>query len=192
MLLDTTRLRLRPFRPTDAEALSAYRSDPLVARFKSWPAPVSVAAAASLIREFNSDPGRPGWFQYAIELKDDGCLIGDIGVNLHENRMQADLGFTLARDRQGHGYATEAVSAVLKDRFAGGLRRMSAECDARNLSSARLLERVGFQLEGRRPAFTWIKGEWTDDLLYGLLADRAFNPGAPVDHFRADRTDDER
>ena len=124
------------------------------------------------MREFaEGDPERPGWFQYAIELKADGCLVGDAGVNLHGNRMQAELGFTLAPDRQGHGYAGEAVCAVLTDRFARGLHRVSAECDARNVRCARLLERVGFLLEGRRPAFTWIKGEWTDDLLYGFLAD---------------------
>ncbi|NED85900.1 N-acetyltransferase, partial [Streptomyces sp. SID11233] len=37
--------------------------------------------------------------------------------------------------------------------------------------SARLLERVGFRREGMRPAYTWLKGEWTDDVLYGLLAE---------------------
>ena len=96
-----------------------------------------------------------------------------MGVNLHENRMQAEIGFTLASERQGQGYATEAVSAVLQGLFERrGLHRVSAECDARNSSSARLLERVGFRQEGRRPDFTWIKGEWTDDLLFGLLADR--------------------
>jgi len=46
----------------------------------------------------------------------------------------------------------------------------SAECDARNERSARLLERVGFRREGYRPACTWAKGEWTDDILFGLLA----------------------
>lgn len=86
--------------------------------------------------------------------------------------MQAKLGYTLAPERQGYGYATEAVRTMLDDLFMRGLRRVSAECDARNVRSARLLERVGFQLEGRRPEFTWIKGEWTDDLLFGLLADR--------------------
>ncbi|MFD9434214.1 GNAT family N-acetyltransferase [Streptomyces sp. NPDC060002] len=173
MLLETPRLHLRTFRPDDAPALSAYRSDSMIARYQGWTAPVSLESATSLVQEFaDSDPRRPGWFQYAIELKADGCLIGDIGVHLHENRMQAELGFTLARDRQGHGYATEAVRAVLDDLFTRGLNRVSAECDARNVPSAQLLERVGFQIEGRRPAYTWIKGEWTDDLLFGLLADR--------------------
>lgn len=173
MLLETPRLRLRRFRSGDAPVLAAYRSDPEVARYQMWTAPVSLQAAGCLVQEFaDGDPGRPGWFQYAIELKADECLVGDLGVNLHDNRMQAELGFTLAPDRQGHGYAAEAVRAVLDDLFTRGLRRVSAECDARNARSARLLERVGFLPEGRRPEFTWVKGEWTDDLLFGLLAAR--------------------
>jgi aminoglycoside 6'-N-acetyltransferase len=52
-----------------------------------------------------------------------------------------------------------------------GLHRISAECDARNVRSARLLQRIGFRQEGHRIANTWIRGEWTDDLLFGLLAE---------------------
>ncbi|MDH6575818.1 GNAT family protein [Kitasatospora sp. MAP5-34] len=174
MLLETARLRLRRFQPEDAPVLAAYRSDPAVARYQGWTAPVPPESAAALVREFaDGDPGQPGWFQYAIELKADGCLVGDLGVNLDENRMQAELGFTLAAGRQGCGYATEAARAVLRDLFElRGLHRVSAECDARNVDSVRLLKRVGFQQEGHRPANTWIKGEWTDDLLFGLLAER--------------------
>jgi RimJ/RimL family protein N-acetyltransferase len=173
VLLETPRLSLRRFRPEDAPIFAAYRSDPAVARYQSWDAPVSPEDAAAFVAQFASgEPERPGWFQYAVELKAEGCLIGDVGVNLHENLMQAELGFTLAPQWQGRGYAAEAVRAVLADLFERrGLRRVSAECDARNVPSARLLERVGFRREGLRPQHTWIKGEWTDDLLYGLLAD---------------------
>ena len=181
MLLETARLRLRHFRTEDTPVFAAYRSDPAVARYQGWTAPVSAESAAALVQEFAAgDPEQPGWFQYAVELKDGGCLVGDVGVNLHENRMQADLGITLAPERQGCGYATEAVHAVLQELFEQrGLHRMSAECDARNQDSARLLERVGFQIEGRRPSNSWIKGEWTDDLVFGLLADRWSQLAAP-------------
>jgi aminoglycoside 6'-N-acetyltransferase len=178
MLLETPRLRLRRFRPADAAALAAYRSDSSVARYQSWAAPVPVAAAAALIREFAAgSPDLPGWFQYAVEVKADGGLAGDVGVNLHENLRQADVAFSMAAGYQGQGYATEAVRAVLADLFGRrGLHRVSAECDARNHRSARLLERLGFEREGLRPQYTWLKGQWTDDLLFGLLADN-FKPG---------------
>jgi aminoglycoside 6'-N-acetyltransferase len=119
------------------------------------------------------DPGVPGWFQYAVALRtDEAVLIGDIGVHLHENLMQAEIGFTLAPKFQGQGYATEAVLALLRHLFSQQrLLRVSAECDARNTRSASLLERVGFVREGLRRRHTWIKGEWTDDLLFGLLAE---------------------
>jgi aminoglycoside 6'-N-acetyltransferase len=168
-VITTERLELRHFRPEDAEAFAAYRSVPEVARWQSWDAPFSLEDARTKVAGFASgDPLQPGWFQYAIAL--DGLLIGDIGLNTFDNLMQADLGYTLAPAYQGKGYATEAVSALLEQLFTErDLHRVSAECDARNTSSARLLERLGFQQEGYRPANSWFKNEWTDDVLYGLL-----------------------
>src|SRR5690242_5787668 len=108
MNLATERLTLRRFRADDAAAFAAYRSVPEVARYQSWEAPVSIEEATARVQEFAAgDPSAPGWFQYAIDL--DGVLIGDIGLKLHENLMQAEIGFTLAPQYQGQGYATEAV-----------------------------------------------------------------------------------
>jgi aminoglycoside 6'-N-acetyltransferase len=169
----TERLVIRRFRPADAAAFAGYRSDPQVARYQSWTPPVPLAVATDLVGQFAmADPGAPGWFQYAIALRaDDAVLIGDIGVDLHDNGMQAEIGFTLDRAHQGQGYATEALRAMLRRLFDGGLLRVSAECDARNEPSARVLDRLGFRREGLRRRHTWLKGEWTDDLLFGLLAE---------------------
>ncbi len=172
MLLETKRLIVRRFRAADAPVLAAYRSDPEVARFQSWDAPFPLLRAETAVANFiAADPDRPGWFQYAIELAEDRALIGDVAVHLHENLMQAEIGFTLATAYQKRGFATEAVSAVLDRLFAvQGLHRVAGECDARNAASAALLERLGFTREGRLRQQTYIKGEWTDDLIYGLLA----------------------
>jgi RimJ/RimL family protein N-acetyltransferase len=170
----TARLVLRRFEMGDVAAFQRHRSDPDVARYQGWTAPISPAEARSSVERFAAgDPAQPGWFQYAIELRSAQGLIGDVGVCTHDNRMQAGLGFTLAPEHQGQGYAAEAVLAVLHHLFtSGGMHRVSAECDARNLRSARLLQRVGFRKEGHRREHTWIKGEWTDDLLFGLLSDQ--------------------
>jgi RimJ/RimL family protein N-acetyltransferase len=157
----------------DAPALAAYRSDPETARFQPWITPYTVDDAEKLISELVAkDPVTPGWFQYGIALRADGTLIGDLGVNLDSNGMQAEIGYTIAAEQQGNGYGTEAVRGILDHLFVEQqLHRVSAECDARNLASARLLKRVGFVEEGCRRSATWIKGEWTDDLVFGLLAD---------------------
>jgi RimJ/RimL family protein N-acetyltransferase len=170
---ETERLVIRRFRATDTPEFAAYRSDPEVARFQSWTAPYPLERAAAMVGEFTGgDPRVAGWFQYAVALREaPDTLIGDIGVLLHDNLMQAEIGFTLDPRYQGQGYATEAVRAMLAHLFAElGLHRVSAECDARNLASARLLERAGFQREGLRRQHTWAKGEWTDDLVFGVLA----------------------
>ncbi|WP_372662006.1 GNAT family N-acetyltransferase [Amycolatopsis kentuckyensis] len=164
------RVVVRRFTAADAAAFTAYRSDPEVARYQGWDAPVPDAEARQLVAEFAAaEEGVPGWFQYAVEVG--GVLVGDVGLCLADNRMQADLGFTIARAHQRRGYATEAVRCVLDRVFAAGVRRVSAECDARNTASAGLLERLGFSREGFRRRHTWLKGEWTDDLLFGLLAE---------------------
>jgi aminoglycoside 6'-N-acetyltransferase len=144
-----------------------------VARYQTWEAPVSLTVATRAVSGFaGEDPDQPGWFQHAMELKAGPQLIGDIGVNLHANRMQAEIGFTVALGFQRRGLGSEGVSAMLRDLFERrGLHRVSAQCDARNIRCVRLLERVGFQLEGRRPQFTWQKDEWIDVLLFGILAD---------------------
>ena len=171
MFVRTERLTLRRFTPADAERFAAYRSDPDVARYQGWDAPVPLTEAAESVERFGqADPEAPGWFQYAVDL--DGVLIGDLGVNLHKNLMQADLGFTFAAEYQGKGYASEAVRGLLEYLFVEReLHRVSAEADARNTASARLLERVGFTREGLRLSNSWFKGEWTDDVLFGLLRD---------------------
>ncbi|MFD4556530.1 GNAT family N-acetyltransferase [Streptomyces sp. NPDC058469] len=173
MLIDTARLRLRRFQSADIPAFAAYRSDPEVARYQEWDFPLSFESAGRLVRRYaRSDPAGPGWFQYAVELKADGCLLGDVAVNRQPGGGEAEIGFSLARDRQGHGYASEAVRAVLDDLFGTGLRTVSAECDVRNQRSARLLERIGFEFESQRAVFLRGKREWTDLQMFTLSAEK--------------------
>src|SRR4029453_13196549 len=106
MLIGTERLVLRRFRASDAETLAAYRSDPEVARYQSWTAPVPLEQARVIVAELAAgDTDRPGWFQYAVERTEGLMHIGDVGFDLHENRRQAEIGFTLAPAYQGRGYA---------------------------------------------------------------------------------------
>jgi RimJ/RimL family protein N-acetyltransferase len=70
----------------------------------------------------------------------------------------------------GHGYATEAVRRLLHYLLIErGKDRVKATCDDRNTGSAAMLERVGMRREGHLLESTWSKGEWTNDLLYGVL-----------------------
>ena len=167
------RVRLRRFQPADVAAFVAYRSDPAVARYQSWDAPYARDAGERFVRQLTGQhPDTAGeWFQFAIELRSAGTLIGDCGVLTDaSDPRQCELGFTIAAEFQRRGYATEAARLVLDYLFgARAKHRVHACCDARNLPSATVLERLGMRREGHLRESTWAKGEWTDDLLYGLL-----------------------
>ena len=73
---------------------------------------------------------------------------------------------------QGKGLATEAAEVVLGlgfDRL--GLHRMIGRCDALNLPSARVMERLGMRREAHFIQNIWFKGKWGDEYLYAMLQD---------------------
>ena len=167
--LRTPRLVIRRFTLADAEAFSAYRSDPEVARYQGWDAPYDVGQAIAFISGL-ADPCTPGeWYQLAVTA--DGRLVGDVALYTDADPRLGRIGFTLARHAHGHGYATEAVRAILDYAFDRGAHRIAADCDTRNQRSVGLLERVGMRREGHLRASAWCKGEWTDEYLYAILAD---------------------
>jgi aminoglycoside 6'-N-acetyltransferase len=138
------RVLLRRFQPADVAEFVAYRSCVEVARFQSWDAPYPRAT---------------------------GQLIGDCAARPHaDDPRQCEIGFTIAPGHQGRGYATEATRLLVGYLFGRRAKhRITASCDARNAASAAVLERLGMRREGHLRESSWAKGEWTDDLLYGLL-----------------------
>lgn len=165
----TPRLVIRRFTLADAETFAAYRSDRTVARYQGWDAPYGVDQAIAFIGTL-PEPFTPGqWCQLAVTAE--GEHIGDVALYIDTDPRLGRLGFTLAPRVQGHGYATEAVGAVIEHAFGRGLHRIAAECDTRNDTSIRLLERIGMRREGHLRSSAWWKGEWTDEYLYAILAD---------------------
>jgi aminoglycoside 6'-N-acetyltransferase len=106
-----------------------------------------------------------------VAPRDTDRLIGDCAALVRaDDPRQAEIGFTIAAEHQGQGYATEAVRRLLHYLLVErGKHRVMATCDDRNTRSAAVLERVGMRREGRLLESTWSKGEWTSDLLYGAL-----------------------
>ena len=174
------RVVLRRFRLDDVPAFVAYRTCAHIARFQSWDAPYSREEGERVIREMMREhPDTAGqWFQFAVALRPAGPLIGDCAAKPDAaDPRQCEIGFTIASGYQGHGYATEAARLLVGYLFtARGKHRIAASCDARNAASAAVLERLGMRREGHLRQSTWAKGEWTDDLLYGLLREE-WQPG---------------
>jgi aminoglycoside 6'-N-acetyltransferase len=155
----------------DLPALVAYRSDPQVARYQSWEN-FSEALGAGLIADQQGlEPGVPGrGFQFAVELKVSGALIGDLYLQVDPDEpRQAVIGYTLARPYQGQGLASEAARALLGYCFGAlGVQRVAAETLAENQASVALLERLGFRRQAHHVGKAWFEGRWADEYLYTL------------------------
>jgi len=171
-MLTTSRLKLRPILPEDAEAVFDYRKDAETNRFQSW-IPQNVTEVAEFIAKNPEAFNLAGtWFQLVILKKENEEIIGDIGVHFLEDNAQCELGFTLAKPQHGQGFATEAVGAVL-DYLFGNLKkhRITASVDPKNAASRRLLERLGFRQEAHFKKAYFAGSEWVDDVVYAKLCE---------------------
>jgi aminoglycoside 6'-N-acetyltransferase len=172
------RLVLRRMQSNDLQRLVAYRNDPRIARFQGWETMSEEAAVAFLDEQKSQAPLLPGqWLQIAITLKATDLLIGDCGLKIHTgNRRQASIGFTLAHDFHGKGFATEAVSTLLDYVFGElSLHRVQADTDPQNTAAWRLLERLGLRREAHLRQSLWFKGRWADEYIYATLSEEWLN-----------------
>ncbi len=168
----TERLFLTPLVPGDALELFGYRSDPEVCRYQSW-VPESLADARRFIEALQpiafDTPGT--WFQFGIRLRDRRVLIGDLGVRFPADApWQSEIGFTLAPSHWGFGLATEAVNGMLDYLFVSIRKhKVFASVDPENISSIKLLKRVGMRQEAHFRKSLWFKGGWADDVVFAIL-----------------------
>ena len=174
MKLTTKRLILREFREDDWPAVLAYQSDPRYLRYYAWTerTPEAVREFVQMFLDQQQEQPRTR-FQLATTLKPDHQLIGTCGIRLASaDAHEGDMGYELAPEHWGQGYATEAARAVLQFGFAElGLHRIWSWCIAENARSARVLERLGMRLEGRLRQKEYFKGRWWDTLLFAILDD---------------------
>jgi [ribosomal protein S5]-alanine N-acetyltransferase len=98
-------------------------------------------------------------------------IAGNLNLTqVHRGAFQSCvLGYNLAAGEQGHGYMTEAVRAAVAYAFeTWKLHRVAANYIPRNTRSAAVLERCGFKIEGRAPAYLLINGRWEDHVLTAI------------------------
>src|SRR5262249_7739584 len=147
-VIETERLHLRVPEDADVDAWAAMLGDPEVGRYIGSP-PSSRDAVAAHIRWIREQHATDGFGRRAIALKDDGRVIGRSGFLVWDTRTwqprtlaeagdhaQVEIGWTLARDCWGFGFATEAGRACRDHGFAVlGLERIAAIIDPANARS---------------------------------------------------------
>ncbi len=165
-VLETERLVLRAPRFEDAKAIAALANDRRIAENAARiPHPYTLADAEAFVANLNE----AGAERVFVIMTQGGTVIGGCGIDMLDG--QPELGYWLGVPYWGHGFATEAVRAVIDHAFEdGACDFVNAGARVTNPTSRRVLEKCGFQ--------------WTGVGLYRI---RAIASSAPIDRFRLDR-----
>lgn len=168
--IKTERLLLRPFCLYDVKSYYSLATDPEVLQGTDMPHELEEAAAREWI------VGHPEYWQRRKELFllitsfETREILGSVSLFTHERHNKAELGYWIARKVWGQGYATEATEVVVKFAFETmKLHRMEANHLVKNLSSGRVIEKLGFQYEGLLRGAYLKDGSYEDLKYYGLL-----------------------
>ncbi len=139
------RLFLRPAWPEDWEEIYRGLADKGVAcNLASAPWPYEPEHA----RQYAARPANPALPSFLITLPVVG-VIGSAGIGIDEDTGQIQLGYWIARDYWGHGFATEAARGVLAIAKTIGHKRITASHFVDNPASGRVLSKAGFRPTGQ-------------------------------------------
>ncbi len=170
--LTTERLILRAFVDADAEPLFVHASNPNVTRFTLWEHHQSLADTSMFVRDYARCRYLEGVPEpYAVCLKEDGVPIGAVGCFwASEPNRAMELGYWLGEQFWGQGIMAEACRATVAQAFATCQpERMQARVIAGNDASIRVLNKLGFHLEGTLRASLLRRGVLEDVLIFSQL-----------------------
>ncbi|MBR2824491.1 MAG: GNAT family N-acetyltransferase [Clostridia bacterium] len=171
--METERLRLRPLRWGDAAQIYDWSRDPEVARYVLWDAHRSIRETREYIAYMRGLYRRSLPGSWAVVEKAANRVIGTMGVvSWSPENGSCEIGYSLARDRWGLGYATEAAERMIRSLMEdAGFHRIEAQHDVRNPASGRVMEKCGMRKEGVLRGRILNKGEYVDVVLYAILAE---------------------
>lgn len=168
---ETKRLYLNKIEEKDAARFFEIMSRDEVTAYCGMDSLVHHEEAIEMIRSFQTSFAMKRGMRWAIRLKETNEFIGTIGLNnLYLGSKKAEIGYELHPAYWQQGLMQEAIHGVLRYAFAElGLYRIGAVTYPENISSNRLLEKLGFTLEGRLRGYLHQRNESHDAFIFSLL-----------------------
>jgi RimJ/RimL family protein N-acetyltransferase len=171
--LTTDRLLLRPFVSEDAARVTELLQRPeIAATTLNIAHPYPEGAAASWIASHPGAADTGESFAWAICRRDDGLLMGAIGIHVDDRHRCGTIGYWLGVPYWNQGFTTEATRAVIDFGFeALLLHRIEATCLPHNTASARVMEKAGMSYEGTLRGRYRKDGVFLDAATYAVIRD---------------------
>jgi RimJ/RimL family protein N-acetyltransferase len=169
---------LRPWRDSDAAAVTAACQDPEIARWTRVPDNYGEADARAFLL-YRYDAVLAGAAAPFAVVSADDRLLGSVAlIGIEWPHLSGEVGYWLAREARGRGHATRAVRLICGWGFeALGLERVVLHAATENLASQQVAQRTGFTREAVLRAYFAGKRGQEDMVAFGLLADE-LAPGA--------------
>jgi [ribosomal protein S5]-alanine N-acetyltransferase len=169
--IETERLVLRPLEMSDAEAVYEYARKPEVSEHVIFETHRSIEDAYTFIRQVLQWKEEGSNVVFGITLRSDNKLIGSCGLHRYEEQHKCmEIGYAIDLPYWNQGYTTEAVRGVIGQAFAAtDLNRIHAHHYLPNIASGRVMEKAGMKYEGILRKRVFIKGEFRDIKMYGIL-----------------------
>jgi len=169
--LHTERLILREMTPQDVNTLLKHFGNPQVVKFLDMNPIKSTEQADEWLRWMGGFFSAKGGLRWGVERKLDGEFIGSAGLhNWNREAHYAELGYDIAQQYWGDGYATEVARAIIEFGWQQmKLNRIEADVVQGNIASMKIMERLGFKQEGILRQRLRKGGKYYDVFLYGLL-----------------------
>lgn len=162
---------LRPWRDSDAAAVTAACQDPEIARWTRVPDNYTEADARAFLL-YRHDAVLAGEAAPFAVVSADDRLLGSVAlIGIDWPHLRGEVGYWLAREARGQGHATRAVRLICAWGFdALGLERLALKAATENLASQQVAERSGFTREAVLRADLRGKRGQEDMVAFGLLA----------------------
>ena len=168
--LTGARVRLRPWRADDVDAVFAACQDAEIQRWTQVPVPYAREHAEGFVSGIAAETWAEGGGLFAVEPRDGWRLVGSIGLFPPSDGF-AEAGYWTAPGGRRQGYTAEALGLLCAWAFDEvGLRRVELVVDPDNAGSRGVAERAGFRAEGIVRQRFLHRGQPSDVVLYARLA----------------------
>ena len=171
--IETQRLILRRFKEEDAtDMFNNWASDNAVTRYVSWPTHSDIEVSKNLLTMWIDDYSNQENYNWAIEIKESGSVVGSIGLMHIDNNIEnCEIGYCIGKAFWNKGITTEAFSAVINFIFKElGFQRITGRHHLDNPASGRVMEKCGLKYEGTlRKIHRCNTGSLVDCKYYSIL-----------------------